>query len=58
MMDFEAFLAVAQRPDGWAAPGTYDEFVQGFQVFDKEGNGYISVGELRYGMKCIVLLAV
>lgn len=28
---------------------TLEELVQGFQVFDKEGNGFISVGELRYG---------
>lgn len=25
-----------------------EEFVRGFQVFDKEGTGYIGVGELRY----------
>ena len=30
---------------------TLDELVQGFQVFDKEGNGFISVGELRYGKR-------
>lgn len=27
---------------------TLDEFVKGFQVFDKEGRGRIGVGELRY----------
>lgn len=29
---------------------TYDpeEFIRGFQVFDKEGNGFIGAGELRY----------
>jgi len=25
-----------------------EEFIRGFQVFDKEGNGYIGAGELRY----------
>ena len=25
-----------------------DEFIRGFQVFDKDGTGYIGVGELRY----------
>jgi hypothetical protein len=27
---------------------TTEEFTRGFQVFDKEGNGYIGAGELRY----------
>jgi Ca2+-binding EF-hand superfamily protein len=25
-----------------------DEFIKGFQVFDKAGNGFIGAGELRY----------
>lgn len=25
-----------------------EEFIRGFQVFDKEGNGFIGAGELRY----------
>ena len=28
--------------------GSVDDFIQGFQVFDKDGNGFISSGELRY----------
>ena len=29
--------------------GTWtEEFIRGFQVFDKEGNGFIGAGELRY----------
>lgn len=34
-----------------AAPNTHvraEEFIRGFQVFDKEGNGFIGAGELRY----------
>ena len=27
---------------------TVEEFIRGFQVFDKEGNGFIGAGELRY----------
>jgi Ca2+-binding EF-hand superfamily protein len=27
---------------------TIEEFIRGFQVFDKEGNGFIGAGELRY----------
>jgi len=45
---FETFLDIINRPDGFKAAGTHEEFLQGFQVFDKEGNGYISAGELRY----------
>lgn len=48
-MDFDTFLGIARRPDGFSPPGSFEDFVQGFQVFDKEGNGFISVGELRYG---------
>ena len=29
-------------------PWVIEEFIRGFQVFDKEGNGYIGAGELRY----------
>ena len=27
---------------------TVEEFIRGFQVFDKDGNGVIGAGELRY----------
>ncbi|RKP37004.1 EF-hand protein [Dimargaris cristalligena] len=47
---FDTFLGILQRPGGFAKPseGAFEEFVQAFQVFDKEGNGFISAGELRY----------
>lgn len=32
---------------------TSDEFIRGFQVFDKDGTGYIGVGELRYVLTSI-----
>jgi hypothetical protein len=47
---FDAFLKVLQRPDGYKTQGSEEEFIQGFQVFDKDGTGFISIGELRYGM--------
>ncbi|CAG8456231.1 5568_t:CDS:2 [Dentiscutata erythropus] len=31
-----------------ANTATYEEFVEGFQVLDKDRSGYISAGELRY----------
>ncbi|KAG0353178.1 EF-hand protein [Gamsiella multidivaricata] len=48
LINFDTFLKVLMRPDGFKPAGTYQEFINGFKVFDKEGNGYISVGELRY----------
>jgi len=47
-VSYESFLKVVARPDGFKSAGSAQEFIQGFQVFDKEGNGYISTGELRY----------
>ncbi|KAG8221629.1 hypothetical protein J3R82DRAFT_1907 [Butyriboletus roseoflavus] len=47
-VDYKTFLAILNRPDGFKPAGTPDEFIRGFQVFDKEGNGFIGAGELRY----------
>ncbi|OMH81045.1 Calmodulin [Zancudomyces culisetae] len=50
-IDFDDFLKILLRPGGFksaATEATFNEFVQAFQVFDREGNGFISVGELRY----------
>ncbi len=56
-------MGILNRPDGFKPAGTpgewhdhlnvvadlnAEEFIRGFQVFDKEGNGYIGAGELRY----------
>ena len=48
-VDFDAFLKILNRPGGFRDPGEPQEFVRGFQVFDKDMTGYIGVGELRYG---------
>lgn len=50
VIDFDTCLQILMRPDGFKPAGTYNDFINGFKVFDKEGNGYISLGELRYGM--------
>lgn len=47
-LSYDAFQKVLNRPDGFKPKGDVEDFVRGFQVFDKEGSGYISVGELRY----------
>lgn len=44
-------LVSARRPQSTAIKKqklTTDEFIKGFQVFDKAGNGFIGAGELRY----------
>merc|ERR1711933_75080 len=45
---FDEFLKIQNRPGGWDKPGTEEEFIQVFQVFDKDQNTTISAGELRY----------
>jgi len=47
-VDYKTFLKILNRPDGFKPAGTPEEFIRGFQVFDKEGNGFIGAGELRY----------
>lgn len=46
--DFETFLKIVNRPDGFKSLGEPEDYIRGFQVFDKDGTGYIGVGELRY----------
>ncbi|GAA5987227.1 hypothetical protein JCM10908_001867 [Rhodotorula pacifica] len=47
-IDYETFVSILNRPGGYDPAGTVDDFIAGFQVFDKEGNGYIGQGEFRY----------
>ena len=49
LVDFDSFLKILNRPNGFRDPGEPEEFVRGFQVFDKEMTGLIGVGELKYG---------
>jgi len=46
--DFETFSKVLNRPGGFREPGDIDEYVRGFQVFDKELSGFVGVGQVRY----------
>jgi len=41
-------MNILNRPGGFEPAGTADEFIRGFQVFDKEGDGFIGQGELKY----------
>ena len=49
IVDFETFSKVLNRPGGFREPGDIDEYVRGFQVFDKELSGFVGVGQVRYG---------
>ncbi|KAB8224986.1 hypothetical protein BDV33DRAFT_164351 [Aspergillus novoparasiticus] len=46
--DFESFVKVLNRPNGFRDPGEAEEYCRGFQVFDKDMTGFIGVGQLRY----------
>uniref|UniRef100_A0A060SWF5 ARAD1A04180p n=1 Tax=Blastobotrys adeninivorans TaxID=409370 RepID=A0A060SWF5_BLAAD len=46
--DFETFVKIVNRPDGFRSLGQPEDYVRGFQVFDKDQTGFIGVGELRY----------
>lgn len=48
IVDYKTFLTILQRPDGFKPAGELEDFVRGFQVFDKDGSGVIGAGELRY----------
>lgn len=45
-IDFDAFLPMLNKVNG-NQKGTYDDYVEGLRVFDKEGNGTVMGAELR-----------
>jgi Ca2+-binding EF-hand superfamily protein len=47
-VDFDTFVKIVHRPDGFKSLGEPEDYIRGFQVFDKDHTGYIGVGELRY----------
>ncbi|KZT40596.1 myosin II light chain [Sistotremastrum suecicum HHB10207 ss-3] len=50
-VDYKTFLTILNRPDGFkpaGTPGAYYFSPLHLTLFDKEGNGFIGAGELRY----------
>lgn len=45
-LNFDTFLPMLKEVDA-LQKGTYDDYVEGLRVFDKEGNGTVMGAELR-----------
>ncbi|KAG5366604.1 Myosin regulatory light chain cdc4 [Yarrowia sp. B02] len=46
--DYETFSKIVNRPSGFKSLGEPEDYIRGFQVFDKDSTGFVGVGEMRY----------
>lgn len=52
-ISFEVFLPIYQTISRSREQHSAEEFMEGFRVFDKEQNGFISSAELRHILTCL-----
>merc|ERR1712149_164676 len=49
-ISFDDFMPILWGVASAADPGTFEDFMEGLKVFDKDGNGTVSSAELRHVM--------
>merc|ERR1712149_89724 len=47
-ISFDDFMPILWGVASAADPGTFEDFVEGLKVFDKDGNGTVNSAELRH----------
>lgn len=48
VVDFETFSKILNRPGGFREPFDIEEYIRGFQVFDKDRSGFVGKGQIKY----------
>lgn len=46
--DFDTFSKILNRPGGFREPFDIEEYIRGFQVFDKDRSGFVGKGQIKY----------